>query len=299
MKLKKLTAGILAAGMMLGSAFSASAYSMNMYVKNHYVTRDMQTMGKFDMLPIMDIAGELGYQVYYENGKFWLFNDSVSYEFTVGKADFYDQDWNWYGLDVVPQFIGGKLRLPSSFFTKTLGLSYTYDDVTKTLFIDSDSSYKWLIGTWEYQNSAPMRRKKALPAYRNKLKNMSSGKLYTIFDIDKDGVEELIVMDEDNQIPNSNRYRFYTYRNGEVKYLGKLGSVPNVGWSLVIDANGNLVIYENFMRAWAESLTRIYLTGTELTTYTYATISNNGGRMQLNYLPEVPMNDVHDYSLLY
>lgn len=297
MKLKKLTAGILAAGMMIGSAFSASAYSMNMYVKNHYVTRDMQTMGKFDMLPIMDIAGELGYQVYYENGKFWLFNDSVSYEFTVGKADFYDQDWNWYGLDVVPQFIGGKLRLPSSFFTKTLGLSYTYDDVTKTLFIDSDSSYKWLIGTWEYQNSAPMRRKKALPAYRKKLKNTSGAKEYTIFDMDKDGVEELIIR-------TSNYLYFYTYYDGSVIYLGESMSGGPASiieeTTLVRDWNGALVIHDEIdtrISNDAQILTRMYLTGTELTSYTYARTPYYNSNFCT--LPKVEMRDADDYSLLY
>lgn len=148
MKKKRLIAGILAAGMVIGSAFSASAYSVNMYVGNKHLVRDMQTRGRFDMLPIMDIAGELGYQVYYENGKFWLFNDKVSYEFTVGKASFYDQDGNWYGLDVVPQFINGKLRLPYSFFKQ---INVSYNNKWDTVFIGSDYTYNWLINTDSYR----------------------------------------------------------------------------------------------------------------------------------------------------
>jgi len=133
------------------SGVYVSAQSTDFYVDGHYVVRDLQTVGKYDMLPVGDIATELGYGYYYEDGKFWLFNDTVSYEFTLGKASVFDQNGNWYGLDVVPQIIAGKVRIPGSFFTQVLGRSYTWDPITQTLFIGSDYTYRWLIGTREYQ----------------------------------------------------------------------------------------------------------------------------------------------------
>ncbi|MBE7043114.1 MAG: hypothetical protein E7399_06425 [Ruminococcaceae bacterium] len=153
-----------------------------------------------------------------------------------------------------------------------------------------------------------MRRKKALPAYRNKLKNMSSAKEvkqynyqsveeYTVFDIDKDGVEELIVK-------TSNFLFFYTYYDGEVIYLGNResgGPASIIGaTTLVRDWNGALVVHDSFDTRrvmYSDTLTRMYLTGTELTSYTYA----HSTYYYDNFctLPKVGMMDADDYSLLY
>lgn len=133
------------------SSQCVNAQDMNMYVKDTYVVRDMQTVNDFDMLPILDIAGELGFHCYYDGNIINLYNDTKGYVFTVGSASVYDESGNWYGLDVVPQVINGKVRVPAKFFQDAMGMSYVWDAVTNTIFMGSENTYNWLIGTWEYQ----------------------------------------------------------------------------------------------------------------------------------------------------
>lgn len=133
------------------SSATVNAQDMNMYVNDKYVVRDMQTVSGFDMLPILDIAGELGFQCYYDGKAINLYNDTKGYVFAVGSASVYDESGNWYGLDVIPQVINGKVRVPAKFFQDAMGMSYVWDAVTNTVFMGSENTYNWLIGTWEYQ----------------------------------------------------------------------------------------------------------------------------------------------------
>lgn len=150
-KIKTIAA--VAAAITAFSALGASAQDMNMYVNDHYVVRDMQTVSGFDMLPILDIAGELGFNCSFDGTTITLYNDSKSYVFTVGSASVYDESGNWYGLDVVPQVMNGKVRVPAKFFQDAMGMSYVWDAVTNTVFLSSENTYNWLIGTWEYQEA--------------------------------------------------------------------------------------------------------------------------------------------------
>ena len=150
-KIKTIAA--VAAAITAFSALGASAQDMNMYVNDHYVVRDMQTVSGFDMLPILDIAVELGFNCSFDGTTITLYNDSKSYVFTVGSASVYDESGNWYGLDVVPQVMNGKVRVPAKFFQDAMGMSYVWDAVTNTVFLGSENTYNWLIGTWEYQEA--------------------------------------------------------------------------------------------------------------------------------------------------
>lgn len=148
---KKILIPVITAAIMGFAAIGASARNLDMYVNNHHVVRDIQTVGRFDMLPVLDIAGELGFNCSFDGTTIKLYNDSRSYKFTMGKAAAYDQDGKWYGLDVVPQIINGSVRIPYKFFCDAMGLSYTWDDVTSTIFLGSDRTYNWLINTEEYK----------------------------------------------------------------------------------------------------------------------------------------------------
>lgn len=150
----KLISAILTAGMTLCFATSASAQDINMYINNQFVVRDMQTVSDFDMLPVLDIAGELGFNCYFDGYTIELYNDHKSFTFTMGSASVYDESGRWYGLDIVPQIINGKVRVPAKFFQDALGMSYVWDEVTNTIFMGSESTYEWLVNTYEYQEAA-------------------------------------------------------------------------------------------------------------------------------------------------
>ena len=49
--------------------------------------------------------------------------------------------------------MNGKVRVPAKFFQDAMGMSYVWDAVTNTVFLDSENTYNWLIGTWEYQSA--------------------------------------------------------------------------------------------------------------------------------------------------
>ena len=120
---------------------SAQARYMNMYVNEQLIYRDMQTVGKFDMIPIKDIAGELGFKVSSTDITCTLIGQQNAYKFTLGDASVYDKYNNWYGLDVVPQIIDEKFMIPYNFLTKVLAVSYTWEPSTNIIFINSDQAY--------------------------------------------------------------------------------------------------------------------------------------------------------------
>lgn len=70
---------------------SAQARYMNMYVNEQLIYRDMQTVGKFDMVPIKDIAGELGFKVSSTDITCTLIGQQNTYKFTLGDASVYDK----------------------------------------------------------------------------------------------------------------------------------------------------------------------------------------------------------------
>lgn len=144
--------GLVLAFVLLFSSLPVQAAEVPMYVHDIYVTRELGRVGDFDMLPILDIAGEMGYACDYDGTTIRLWKGGQSFTFTMGSPDVYDQNGMWFGLDVVPQIINGKVMIPANFLIYNLGTDYTWDDKTSTLFINSDNTYRWLISTPEYQN---------------------------------------------------------------------------------------------------------------------------------------------------
>lgn len=214
-----------------GISVSASAFAqdMDIYVNDQHLVRDIVSVDGFDMLPILDIAGELGFNCYYDGTVIDLYNDNRSYTFTVGDASVYDESGNWYGLDVVPQVINDKIRIPAKFFQDAMGMSYVWDSVTNTIYMGSEDTYNWLINTYEYQHPQPATIEGIYYQYLRDAGSISvySGETvghrrhtydvdelwYYVADINYDGTKDLIVSAEDY---NGNGIIVYTYRNGQV-----------------------------------------------------------------------------------
>ena len=211
------------------SSMCANAQDMNMYVNDHFMVRDVQTVAGFDMLPILDIAGELGFNCSFDGTTITLYNDSKSYVFTVGSASVYDESGNWYGLDVVPHVINGKIRVPAKFFQDAMGMSYVWDAVTNTVFMGSEDTYNWLINTEEYKHANKkymsrlyyqvLQNTGTLIAYsgdtvgNRRMAYNCNNLWYYVADVNTDGILDLIVSAE-NYL--SNGIMIYTYSNGQI-----------------------------------------------------------------------------------
>ena len=174
--MKRICSTMLGCLLLISGIGSAQAAETGMYVNNAYVSREFDTIGQFDMVPILDIAGELGYGCDFDGSQFRLYNDNVTYTFTMGSADVFSHDGTWFGLDVVPQFINGRVMIPANFLIYILGTPYTWDNVTQTLFINSNYSYRWLTGTKEYKEA---KEAKAIENTRNAILGWWTSSTYT------------------------------------------------------------------------------------------------------------------------
>lgn len=153
--MKKITSIVLSVLMIVSLATQAMAQDMKMYVRNQYVVRDVVDISGFDMIPIADIAGELGY-VYepFDSKSIIIYKDYTGYIFELGSPIVRDISANCYGLDVVPQIINGKFMIPAKFLQDVLKMSYVWDSVTNTIFVASEDTYNWLRSTPEYKAAA-------------------------------------------------------------------------------------------------------------------------------------------------
>lgn len=146
----KAVSALMMATVIAGAGTAVSARQMWMHVNNQGVQREVCQVWGFDMLPILDIAGELGFSVTTDGGKAVLSNANNSYTFRLGDATVYDAYGNWYGLDVVPQYIKGRFMVPAKFFIDVFGCSYVWDPVMDYLFINSEYMYNEMINSESY-----------------------------------------------------------------------------------------------------------------------------------------------------
>ncbi len=151
MKCKRLLSLLLCTILLL--PITAQARDMQMYVSGTYLTRDIESIDGFDMVPLLDIAGELGFHSWFDGTTAIIYNDVIKFTFTMHSPAVYDQHGREYGLDIVPQMINGKFMIPAKFFVDHLNMTYTWDSVTDTVFLDSDYTYQWLINTSEYKQA--------------------------------------------------------------------------------------------------------------------------------------------------
>lgn len=151
--MKKFFTAVIISAMTFFCALSVYAETMNIYISGQLEACDIENVGGFDMLPVQDIVGDLGFTCWYDGYNITLYGTNRTYYLHIGDAVVTDNADCWYGLDVTPREINGKVRVPAKFFCDVLGMNYTWDGVTKTLFLNSDYTYNWLINTKEYKNA--------------------------------------------------------------------------------------------------------------------------------------------------
>ena len=219
--MKKIIASILAVGISVSCIVSAGAANINMCVKDNYVTRDLQTLGSVDMIPILDIAGELGLKTYFDGYNLWIEDGYRSYKFTLNSANVYDVQGNWYGLDVTMRYINKKLYIPSTFLTNVLGISYSWDNITKTLYIDADRTLNWIKNNQEYRDAVNCRT-----AYANYLKSKRAywdlnEARFELGYLNNDDIPELFVAETSIR---ADAVCIYTYKNGQMIEVDVIGT---------------------------------------------------------------------------
>ena len=132
------------------------ARDINMCVGGYNLRRTIASVNGFDMLPILDVACELGFNVIFNDNEYILTNNIVSYTFKNGEAAVANTTGEWIGLDIVPQYIKGRFMIPAKFFTDVFGYSYVWDSVTDTVFINSTEQYNALINSADRQTTSDL-----------------------------------------------------------------------------------------------------------------------------------------------
>ena len=67
-----------------------------------------------------------------------------------------DQIKKWSELKdqaTAPKLVDGNTMVPAEFYRDNFGVSVIWDDVTSSLFINSEDTYNWLVNTYEYQQT--------------------------------------------------------------------------------------------------------------------------------------------------
>lgn len=150
-RMKKIIAKAIAVGLALTfAAVPASAATYNMYVCDIHLCREIVSIAGFDMIPVMDIAGELGVYAGFDGTTLSISDDTDTYYITDGSAEVTSKNGIYYGFDVVPQWINGKFMIQLDFLRDVMGLSVLWDDVTRAMFIGSDNAYSTLVTSPEY-----------------------------------------------------------------------------------------------------------------------------------------------------
>ena len=164
------------------------ARDINMCVSGQNLSRVIASVNGFDMLPILDVAGELGFTVVFNDYDYTLTNDIISYTFKNGDPAVTVSTGEWCGLDIVPQYIKGRFMIPAKFFTDVFGYSYVWDAVTDTVFLNSADEYNALIAS----RNAPADKS----AYLGEWHAYSEDRLYCILTISEITDEYLVAKAE-------------------------------------------------------------------------------------------------------
>ncbi len=83
--------------------------------------------------------------------------DDIHRDFYNGSAVVYDWNGNSYNLVTAPKLVDGNTMVPAEFYRDQFGISVIWDDVTSSLFINSEDTYNWLVNTSDYKKTAKIR----------------------------------------------------------------------------------------------------------------------------------------------
>lgn len=139
------------------SALSTAAYAST-YVNNEDVTSSVFTSSSngYTLFPVRYLGEKLGCDVYWnpDDKCITVSKDDIHRDFYNGSAAVYDWAGNSYNLVTAPKFVDGNTMVPAEFYRDQFGISVIWDDVTSSLFINSEDTYNWLVNTSDYKKTA-------------------------------------------------------------------------------------------------------------------------------------------------
>ena len=163
------------------SALSTAAYAST-YVNNEDVTSSVFTSSSngYTLFPVRYLGEKLGCDVYWnpDDKCITVSKDDIHRDFYNGSAVVYDWNGNSYNLVTAPKLVDGNTMVPAEFYRDQFGISPAYirefmwetfeaefyrdqfgisviwDDVTSSLFINSEDTYNWLVNTSDYKKTA-------------------------------------------------------------------------------------------------------------------------------------------------
>lgn len=222
--MKKYSIILMTAILIIVNAFSTIAVSaediIKVCVEGEYLSFDQPPIMINDrvMVPMRALFEDMGYSVdWSENTQTAtaVKNDErihvkMNYELIICENAAAD-----YGYcDVVPQIVSGRMLVPLRAFAQVTGCYVEWDEKNQTVI-----AYNWQKVTDAYA--------KILNEYENQKEwvyDSYNYPKYCIYDIDKNGVPELII--DENKSEAEKRIHVYTYdlSNKESTYLGNEGS---------------------------------------------------------------------------
>ncbi len=146
-------------------AVGTGAYAAT-YVNGEDVTNEVFTTisNDYTLFPVRYLGEKLGCDVSWNpNDKcISVSKGDIHRDFYNGSAAVYDWNGNSYNLVTAPKLVDGNTMVPAEFYRDNFGVSVIWDDVTSSLFINSEDTYNWLINTNEYQNAKWRKESKAM-----------------------------------------------------------------------------------------------------------------------------------------
>ena len=97
--------------------------------------------------------------------------DDIHRDFYNGSAAVYDWAGNSYNLVTAPKFVDGNTMVPAEFYRDQFGISVIWDDVTSSLFINSENTYNWLVDTPEHKDAKKRKNQLTQDQARDRLYN--------------------------------------------------------------------------------------------------------------------------------
>ena len=152
--MKKVLAVAAIATTML--AVGTGAYAAT-YVNGEDVTNEVFTTisNDYTLFPVRYLGEKLGCDVSWNpNDKcISVSKGDIHRDFYNGSTAVYDWNGNSYNLVTAPKLVDGNTMVPAEFYRDNFGISVIWDDVTSSLFINSEDTYNWLVNTNEYQQT--------------------------------------------------------------------------------------------------------------------------------------------------
>ena len=156
------------------SALSTAAYAST-YVNNEDVTSSVFTSSSngYTLFPVRYLGEKLGCDVYWnpDDKCITVSKDDIHRDFYNGSAAVYDWAGNSYNLVTAPKFVDGNTMVPAEFYRDQFGISVIWDDVTCSLFINSENTYNWLVDTAEYKDAKKRKNQLTQDQARDRLYN--------------------------------------------------------------------------------------------------------------------------------